>query len=435
MSLPKKENNPTLPELDMPPIEEAVEELEEQKTERRRRKTPEQAKQSKKAKPTRKPKKSEEYYPELEEDLEESKQHKYIDKKNKKVIPTGGKKSRRRKVKASEFDDRKNTLAVTRIMRAIVMLIILGLFGFGIKNTFFPSHVYTSEEIKAFARAGAGQTKFPKERGISYVENFMEAYLTIDPENAAQTKLLATFYGKNAEGDILTAEELRMIKGKEAKQKVIIAPRVFDSIMATDHSALFKVSAYVSDTDGVGIEKGEMRGRWVSFAVNVYYDEEIDSLAITRDSPSRIPAYEIQSQAILPTEADLGDGVMNTDILSDLIPTIHGYVSAYADASINYHEGILQYVKDKNDPELYGGFGGTVKLADTPDKAINKVAYNSDKPGEYKVDVNVRWVEAYAKDGDNAVSYNSRYVMTIEDVGEGKYLVSSFKPYIYSAKQ
>lgn len=370
----------------------------------------------------------EDYNPDYEEDLENEKESKFIDKKKKKLIPFGGKKSKR-KVKSSDFDDRKNVVAKTKIVRAVVMVMTLLLFLLGLKNTFLPSHVYTDDEIRSFAREGSGQTLFPRERGQAFVEDFMEVYLTIDRTRPELTEVLSRYYGEDSFARV-GYEKLNMRPGPEVEQSVIIGPTVFDVNLLTDYSAMYKVSAYVTDVDGNEALEGNAAGRWVSFAINVYYDEEVDGLAITPDSPTIIPSYEITKQADVPERAPFGNGEINREIAPAINPTINGFVQAYAASSIESHEPILQYIEDKNDISLYDGFGGAVELNGTPTEAIQRTIYNGDD-GIYRVILTVNWIDARASEGESKVEYQGRYIMRVNPDGAGRYTVSSFVPYTY----
>ena len=370
------------------------------------------------------------YNPDYEEDIEQDK--KFIDKKKKKLIPFGGKKSKKKKIKTSDFDERKNVLSQTKIIRLLVMLVLFFLFVFGIKNTFFPSHVYTDEQIRGFAREGAGQTAFPRERGEAFVTDFMTAFLTFDRTRPELYDILSYYYGEENFGQV-GANSMTMAVGPDSKQHIIIGPSVAQVDLLSDTSALYKVSAYVSNVDGAEVSGTESAGRWVSFAVNVYYDVKTDSLAITRESPSVIPTYAVFKQTDVPNRLPLGNGTVNAEIAPALNPTINGFVQAYAEASLASHESILQYISDKNDIKLYDGFGGSVMLNGSPDTAIRKTIYNGDD-GIFRVDVEVDWVDAVANGGkENQVTYVGRYIMRVQPEGNGKYSVSSFVPYTYFA--
>mgnify|MGYP000849111928 CR=1 FL=1 len=371
---------------------------------------------------------TDDYNPDYEEDVSKAEERKFIDKENEKLIPFGGERSKK-SIKTSDFDKRKNLLAKTKIVRFIVMLILLVLFIVGLKNTFFPSHVYSDDQIRAFAREGAGQTLFPRERGEAFVESFMESFLTFDRSRPEYGDILSYYYGEDSFSKV-GYEKTNMVIGADAKQHIIIGPTVYDVKLLTDYSALFKVNAYVSNTDGSEVDGNSSAGRWLAFSVNVYYDEKGDSLAITPDSPSLIPSYRIGKQESVPERAPFGNGKINTEIGPEINPTINGFVQAYADSSIASHEAILQYISDKDDINLYDGFGGTVELNGSPDTAISRTIYNGDD-GIYRVDLKINWIDKVASGDGHKVEYTSRYIMRINPEGNGKYTVSSFVPYTY----
>lgn len=370
------------------------------------------------------------YYPDYEEEEEKSKEDKFIDKKKKKLIPFGGKKSNRRKrlVKSSDFDDRKNKLAKTKIIQFSILSVIAILFLLGLKNTFMPSHVYTADQIREFAAQGAGQTGFPEERGKAYVESFMEVYLELDRAKPENIQMLSYFYGEKEFANS-NSHILNMRWNSETKQEVIIPPRVFEVDLLNEYSAQYKVSAYVSNTDGKTVSGNEPIGRWLSFSVNVYYDEESDSMIITPDSPSIIPAYRITNQSVVPERVPLGTSI-NNEILPALSPTINGFIEAFAKSSMESHDSVLQYIDDSDNVALYDGFGGSVELNGDPEGAIKKVIYNTES-GVYLADLTVEWIDVAASQGDHQVEYTSRYIMEIKPITDGKYAVSSFVPYTY----
>lgn len=372
------------------------------------------------------------YNPDYKEDLkrEEDEKDRFIDKKKKRLIPFGGDKSKKKSlVKSSDFDERKNKLAKTKIMQFFIISVILLLFLMGLKNTFLPAHVYTDEQIKQFAAEGAGQTGFPSERGEAFVESFMESYLTVDRTKAELLDVLGDFYGKERLNNN-SADLLNMEWGYETKQNIIIAPKVYQVDLYTDYSAQYRVSAYVSNTNGEVATGTESAGRWLSFAVNVYHDTKNDSLAIVPGSPTIIPAYKISNQTAIPQRLPLGNGQVNKDIQPALTPTINGFVEAFAKSSLESHESVVQYIDDKSNIELISGFGGSVVLNGGPNEAIKKTVYDGDD-GIYRVDVTVKWIDAAASQGDNRVSYEARYIMRVNSIGNGKYAVSSFVPYTY----
>lgn len=375
----------------------------------------------------------EDYNPDYEEDVKELHKEKFIDKKNKKIVPFGGKKSKKKIfVKSSDFDDRKNKLAKTKLTQFFIISLTVIMFFVGLKNTFLPSHVYTDEQIRQFAAEGAGQTGFPRERGQSFVENFMKSYLEIDPAKPELIQTLAYYYGVSEEGaSNLNNLAPNIQTSNKTKQKILIAPQIYDVKLTADNSAIYKVTTYVSNTDGSATKENRNDGRWLSFAVNVYYDKEKDTLAITPDSPSIIPAYRIEEPANVPNPVSLGDP--NLDILPALTPTINGYIEAYAKSSVESHESIIQYIDDKNDISLYDGFGGSLELDGEPSEAIDKVVYDTSE-GLYTAILTVKWIDSSALQNDFSLRYTSKYKMEIKSIEDGKYAVQSFAPYTYFAE-
>lgn len=365
------------------------------------------------------------YNPDYEEDLKQHKKSKFINVKKKKIIPFGGEKSKR-KIRSSEFDDRKNVLGKTKIIRFLIMSAVVILFLLGLKNTFIPAHVYTGEQIKQFALEGAGKTGFPEERGAAFAENFLSAHLKLDKSNPNYIEALSHFYGVESygAGDLTN---LNVSFGQDARQQVIIEPKVFEVNLNTSYSAQYKLNAYVTDTSGVG-EVGT--GKWIAFVVNLYYNKDTDTLTVTKDSPSLIPSFKIGQQKDIPDRMPLGNGNVNDTIGAAINPTINGFIEAYASASVKSHDSILQYIDNKEDVDLYSGFGGTVELYEGPNQSIRKVIYDSDD-GIYRVDVSVDWLDTTSSRGASEIVYTSRYIMRVKPIGDGKYAVSSFVPFNY----
>lgn len=364
------------------------------------------------------------YNPDYEEDEEvyEDEKEKFIDKKKKKLIPFGGNKSKR-KVKSSDFDDRKNVLGKTKIIRLVIMGSVVLLFGLGVKNTFFPSHVYTEEQIRQFGREGAGRTGFPEERGAAFVENFMEAYLTFDNQRPELKHALDYYYG-------YSTSEVTVSRGANARQQVLISPSVYKVELFSSYSARYEVTAYVTDSTGIGDVSS---GHWRSFAVNLYYDEVNDTLTVTKDSPSLVPNPRIAAQTTIPEEAPFGNGSVNEAILPALSPTINGFISAFADSTHLSHERVLPYIRNNDDLSLLDGFGGLVELNDDPSRSIRKVVYDTDS-GDYVVVLEVDWLDTSSSRGDTSILYTSKYIMNISEEAPGKYFVDYFEPYNYLRK-
>lgn len=362
-----------------------------------------------------------------DEDLDEDRN---IDKKNLKIIPTGAnKKQKNHRIKAGDFDSRKNQLTTIKIVRTLVFLVILFIIGLGIKNTFFPEQIYTREEIAALAHQAVGQTGFPTEKGQSFAKEFIKYYATLDKsDKTSQLLVNRFFYG---EGNNTSNLSLQVEGNIANKQKVIGEPQIFEIKTLTKTTEAYKISVLVSDENGGTLDSASnLSVKWLSFYVNVFYNPKTKSLVIQKNSPILIPTYEIANVTDVPDEKQIGLELADS-MDATLSPVINGFLKAYATSSVKSHESILQYISNKNNPDLYSGFNNTVKL--DPNTGIIKKIYTTDKPDVYKVDLTVTWIDNTIRSNEAAGKYTARYVMTIEK-GTDKYVVSRFNPYTYVEK-
>lgn len=356
----------------------------------------------------------------------------FIDKKKRRMIPLGGKKSKK-KVKAKDFDNRKNQLTTVRLLRLFMMIFFVGVFIFGAKNTFFPSHVYTKEDIENISLAAIGQTGFPVEKGQAFAEQFTQAYFNLDSEDDNSKKILSSFYGGSTKSDSQPGAVTNVGK---AKQNVLVTPTTFNRGTAGENIGFYHVATLISDRNGQKFnDKGETTAKWVGLAVTVYYDKKTDQLTIAKDSPQLIPSYSVASNLQLPQGEKLGTGQSSSDKYEEMAPTINGFLKAFGNATPESHADIDQYVKSDPEPEVYHGFGGKFAVREdelSGTKAeIYPVSAGEDNK-EWKVDLDLRWHDTSANTNDNDTSYRGRYIMTLEQSKDGKYFVSTFRPYVYT---
>lgn len=361
---------------------------------------------------------------------------KFINKKKLKIKPFGGKKSKQKDknyARAKDFDDRKNSLTLVRLLRLLMIVIVLGLFGMGIKNTFFPAHVYTQEDISVIAQQAIGQTGFPMNRGRAFAEQFTQAYFEFNTEDDNSGKVLNSFYKGRGE----TAAGAIEKNGKNI-QKVLVPPKVFSENAVSENIAYYYVNTLVSDRHGNSFNSnGEQSSKWIALAVTVYFDTDTQELSIAKDSPQIIPSYEVGDVSVQPDAEILGTGQAVPDLYDTMKPTIDGFLKAYANSSTESHAEIDQYVKAEPDPSLYAGFGGKFKIPDETLDSSTATIYpvsESENNNEWKVDLTVTWEDITSVDIRDNLSYKGRYVMTLEKTKDGKYFVTAFRPYVYTPK-
>ena len=362
-------------------------------------------------------------------DFKDYNDDKFIDKQDMKIVPIGGKKA-----KAKDFDKRKNTLTPLKIFRILLILVIIGIFGFGIKNTFFPENNYSKDEISKIAQTAVGATGFPTQKGQAFAEEFLKYYLTTDSSDKSSQDVLVRFYSGNLNDDNKGFNNTIFNNSTaQNKQKIVGEPYTFEISPSGEDTTLYKISAFVTDEKGTtnsGLEGGNS-GHWVSFAINVYYDKENDTISITPESPILIPTYEVKNKNKIPEAEVIGTGEQDEDMKSKLFPTIAGFLKAYAKASNSSHNDILQYIANKNDSSLINGFNDNVQLDGDDESAINDIKiYKTEENNVWKADVTVKW-----KDNKNtSTSYSARYIITINNSDDG-YYVTKFAPYVYITKQ
>lgn len=355
----------------------------------------------------------------------------YIDRKNKKIKPTGGERSIR-KVKAKEFDDRKNPSVTAKVVRILLSVVIIFLIGLGVKNTFFPEQIYTPQEIDMLVKNSMGETGFPLERGKQFVEEFTKELLSTDRSDSAANARLARFVS-DYENSAVSAVNFPFLTVRSgSQQRVLSDPTVYEYDTIAPYLGRYRVTTLVSDDDGedsaiVNNNKID-KSHWVTLYMNVFYDTQKNTMSIIKDTVTLLPPYAISTDSDLPRADVIGTGEEDKEATEKLRPTINGFFSAFASASQNSHEEILQYIVENPDPSLYQGFGGNVTLAGSPSESINFIVYKSENSNEWRVLSTVRWKDA--KTSKQSIEYVSKYVLTILQFEE-KTLVSRVVPYTY----
>ena len=327
-----------------------------------------------------------------------------IDHKKKKIIPTGGE---RAKVNDKNLDDRKNTLVFLKAIRFVLLLVIFGLFGLGIKNTFFPAQIYTNEDIENIVKTSMGETGFPKDRGRAYAQEYLNTYL-----NSTQSKLSKDLLSKlqnNIDKNYNESAETSL-SGKSITnattflQKPFYYPSLLSEKVYSLNSAVYKFSVQVSVT----------------------YDEKTDSLSIV-ESPTLIPNYNINKTTNTFYYKKPGTGEQTDSKMGETLKsTILGFLEAYSKSSFKEHSALDQYIPHDKPIKLINGFNNTVKLEPN---TVNYKIYTSKKENEWKVDLTVSWLDLQSSNNSEGVKYQSHYLMTIQKTEDNVYLVTAFIPY------
>ena len=342
----------------------------------------------------------------------------FIDEKNLKLKPFGG-----RKIKEGEFDDRANNRTYALVIQWVVIALIGVLIALGVKNALFPAKPLSIEEVAEIATIVTGQTNYPEERGKVYATDFIRAFLTTGDKDADQ--VLGFFYnGSLSEGD-----NKNLDVASEFGQEVLFGPSIYQSTVITENSSNYIVGSLVRShvPDPEDNEKTASRTRWIFFSVNVYYDESSNRMYITPDSPTLVPKQEVGPIADVPPIQPPGLGVPDEETTKEIEPVIKGFMKGYAESTSNNYSSLEQYIINDAPRELKNGLGNEFGFSGGIDNALQFSAYPTEDSGVIKVLMNVNWSNAL---GGIKADYRSTYIATLNN-HSGKWLVEKLSAIRY----
>lgn len=342
----------------------------------------------------------------------------FIDEKNKKLKPFGGRD--KKNIKVSEFEDRKNLVTNRKISQYIFIAACVALIGFGAFKTFVPTDSFTAEEIASISAMQNGDTGFPTQKAEGFGKSFIESYTTLSTNGLMNDSLNYFYGGENANRD----------SGQMTGQKILIGPVTLEANALTSTSGNFVYGVLVETYSTAEVQASEEKlqptSHWLAFNVNVLFNEATSTFTIAQDSPSLVP-YVTPSGTSDLIAAGLGEEIDTVDVGS----TVIGYMEAYQASDINNHSRLDQYVTPGAAPETLSGFGGTVAFSDTAENSVQYKVYSNDlELNELKVIVTSTWM-VKGEAGEYGSIYDSQSVMTLEKQANGQYLVSKFAPYLF----
>lgn len=345
----------------------------------------------------------------------------FIDKKNKKIIPIGGDKSIGN---VKNLDARKNALIGLKIARFLVYMFILAVFGLGIKNTYFPEQIYTRKELDEIVKASMGQNGYPLETGRAIAQEYLYYYMNADTTNSTR-QVLEQFK---------TGDATKNTPSDNA-QRPLLQPMLIKESSPLPYIGRYEFSVFLSDVSGsVSDSDGNFAGQWKTFEIQVYYDEKNNEFSIPPNSPTLISSYSIdvnkfgtQSPEYLPNRLDKSiefTQVSNNELLNT---AIEGFIKGYAESSYSDSSAIEQYLNDNSEIVLKNGFDKQVEATN-----VNyKIFQLTNRDNEYKIDIYVDWKDVKASNKSISTTYTGRYIMTAVEKG-GKYYITQFIPYVYT---
>lgn len=348
----------------------------------------------------------------------------FIDEKNLKLEPFGGK----RKVRVNDLDGRKNLRQRSQVVQYITVGLVILIVGFSVKSAFFPPESLSVEEVTGIVAQTANISEFPVESGKAFASDFMKAYLTVNGD-AVSKEALGYYYS----GSLSAADSPNRSTTPNFKQTVVFGPTVYESRGLTPYSARYTIGALVKPESAKSEAPADgSSAKWVYFNVNVYYDKESQNFSITPDSPSLVPAVEVGDPSKIPAAKDLGTSVLEKPAADELKSVVQGFIKGYAVSSPTDHANLDQYIVSNSDASLQKGLAKEFTLAGAENDAIMYQAYATEDPNEVKVAVTVNWRDQLGTDLEiTKLEYKSNYVMTLQKQTNGKYLVSKFAPHYF----
>lgn len=362
---------------------------------------------------------------------EEGLPEEFIDKEKMKIKPFG------RRTRES-IDSRKNLKRSVVIFKWIIVISVVSLAFIGAYKTFFNAEKIGKKEIESISLKALGETGFPIEKGKGFALDFMREYI----EAGSGVKNNLGFYYNGSIGESLPDG---LTFGKGFKKKIVGNPVIYEHRTVLPYSANYVVgvTVEVSKDDKEDVkdkktkkeEKPKSETRVEFYDVGVYYDKEKDLMFITPESPTVVPSINVGSKGQIPAQKALGDGRSDTEIQSQVSPTVIGFLEAYSQSSPTNYDKILPFVPKEAPTSLLTGLDGAYTLGDEPSKSVGIEAFK-DESGKIKVRAEVRW-KVKSSDpevlGDLRAEMESVYVITLSNYEE-KFLVEKIAPVVFVKK-
>ena len=221
-----------------------------------------------------------------------------------------------------------------------------------------------------------------------------------------------------------------------------------DGVSLGDNSGSFLVTAYVRPSitkqdantlkEKNATEKMD-EGKWVSFRVNVFWDEKTNGFAIA-GTPTLMPSTNVIPSGNVPKAKELGK--LDNTATNKVQGTVTNFMKAYATSSPEDYTSLQQYVTANADASLKTGMRGKFTFGNTTSNkgGINIEAYlpeGSSNDDVLIVKTTVDWVDAIeSAASDQAtqprITYQSTYILTMVKQADGKYQISKMTPEVYT---
>lgn len=342
-----------------------------------------------------------------------------------------------RRIKVGNFDGRNNRQNQKRIVQYATMGLIGIIALASLANVLIPEDNMTPEEVQSVALEAVGESGFPVEEGGAFAQDFMRSYLNINRSDPKSEQILGYFYGNDLSGEGSgSAPAVNRSASGTYGQSIVFGPTIYSSRGINETSANYVIGALVQprfeaevDPDTGEPTEEQPGAQWMFFNVNVYHNADNNSFSIVNDSPTIVPNLNTASPAEVPEEESLGTEITDEATLSQVDPTITGFMRAYATSTSDETSSLEQYLSSEPDPSARGGLGGQYQMLDEDNPFEYTVYSDPDVAGVLKVDLKVDWVSSVNE--DNGATFTSNYVLTLEQGADGRYYVYRIAPKYY----
>lgn len=352
---------------------------------------------------------------------------------------------RKKTVSTKDFDARRNLAKRENRIRTGVVVILVSVLGLAIYQTVVPKHIPDAAEIKAIAQQAVNKTKFPASRAKVFAENYVSSYVRINADE--DSNKLLNYYTTGSDEKNSVNSSGRSHSG-QVTQYDIVSAKADDGISLGDNSGSFLVTAYVRPSitkqdantlkEKTATEKMD-EGKWVSFRVNVFWDEKMNGFAIA-GTPTLMPSTNVIPSNNVPKAKALGK--LDSTATNKVQGTVTNFMKAYATSSPEDYTSLQQYVTANADASLKTGMRGKFTFGNTSSSkgGISVEAYlpeGSNSDDVLTVKTTVDWVDAIeSATSEQAtqprITYQSTYILTMVKQADGKYQVSKMTPEIYT---
>jgi hypothetical protein len=364
----------------------------------------------------------------------------FIDRKNKKLLPFGGIKSKaskkakqgKGKNKSARFDSRPDKRVQARIIQSVALLIITVIAAVGFYNALHPAKGISRTQVDSLLEANITPTYgYPTQRAEAFATNFLNSYLVFSGNriqgNTVSSNNLGYYYTGTLGADNGSQSNLTLPANAEVKQTIITPAQIFSSDIINSSSAQFSVGAEV-------MNKKDGGKSWVYYNIGVYYNASNKLVYLTPNSPTPIPSLGVGDATSVPTPVSLASGQTSPQLDSSVQSVVNGFMRQWTQTSSISNTAIQPFITSNPDNSVYNGLGGMYSIAidNIGGNGIVIVAAPITATNSSIVIANVT-VNLNRGSGNSAVQYKGSYSLVLEKQSNGKYLVDKIIPTYYQA--